>query len=180
MKAPPPKEFPLRWMKTVSFTCTKNNSEEDDDWLFWTIAGICKAENSSPVEEKSSPDEEKSSPVKEKSSPDEEKSSPDEEKSSSVDKSLNPEKLVLHSVNIFSEKLMDKEQIEILKFMSVNDPQYVFIKKSKAKFGHLQKVYSDTGIKQDQRSVRLCRIKKDKDEMQFWDNLTIRFDFKIK
>ena len=44
---------------------------------------------------------------------------------------------------------MDEEQIEILKFMSVDNPQHVFIKKSKTKFGHFQKVYSDTGTKKE-------------------------------
>ncbi len=43
--------------------------------------------------------------------------------------------------------------------------------------GFFQKVYLDTGIKNDQRSVPLCRIKEGKDQ-QFGDNLTIRFDFK--
>ncbi len=57
---------------------------------------------------------------------------------------------------IFNCILLKLPILKTFQFMRVDNPQYVFIEKSKTKCGHFQKVYSDTGAKGDQRSVPMC------------------------
>ena len=134
-------QLSLKWMKSVSFKCTKENKqlklEEEDDKKFWTctLETLC---STGPVEG-----------------------------------NLNPDKAILHSVDIHSEKKIIKGSIEIL-----IGEDYHPIDKLKKSYGHFHKEY---GHFRPKKEKYLCKIavkeleSGDGDEATI-DDLTVYFD----
>ncbi len=124
-------------MKTISLSCTGNNSDDDKekDVTYWTIAKV--AGNNAKLDE--------------------------------------ADDILLHSMNIFSEKALDADTISFFRFMNKSKPQYGFLEKLEDDCGHFQILFPETAkIKRD---VWLCEIPTAKKDIL--EHLIICFDFKI-